>query len=438
MFVQPLWASVLQSTLPVRHSYRSTWMITAIYAVGAIAAGALLPRIEDRLLPSLVSPVSVPAALAIYSSIASGMIALTGIVFSLTFVMVQFSATAYSPRLVLWFARDPLLAHAFGTFTATFLYAIAALEWIDRNGVPGRVPLVSALMVLGLLLTSVAMFVGLINRVALLQISRTLAFTGDQGRQVIDALYPQKSTAVPDITPRPPALVRVTQVVTHRGSPLSVARVDVHTLVQLASTADAVIEVAVAVGDTVEESMEVVRVIDGCAPIDEQALRDCIGLGVERTFEQDPKYAIRLLVDIAIRALSSAINDPTTAVQALDQIGDLLLRLARRRLEIGAVYDDRGALRLTFPTPTWDDYLWLAFGEISSYGASSLQVMRRMNSLVADLMVIVPPERRPALHFWQTRLRRRVTTTFTDPDDRTAASTEDRQGLGVPRRASGM
>jgi len=214
--------------------------------------------------------------------------------------------------------------------------------------------------------------------------------------------------------------------------------VDVHTLVQLASTADAVIEVAVAVGDTVEESMEVVRVIDGCAPIDEQALRDCIGLGVERTFEQDPKYAIRLLVDIAIRALSSAINDPTTAVQALDQIGDLLLRLARRRLEIGAVYDDRGALRLTFPTPTWDDYLWLAFGEISSYGASSLQVMRRMNSLVADLMVIVPPERRPALHFWQARLRRRVTTTFTDPDDRTAASTEDRQGLGVPRRASGM
>src|SRR5499427_6066486 len=209
MFVQPLWASVLQFTLPVRHSYRSTWMITAIYAVGAIAAGALLPRIEDRLLPSLVSPVSVPAALAIYSSIASGMIALTGIVFSLTFVMVQFSATAYSPRLVLWFARDPLLAHAFGTFTATFLYAIAALEWLDR-GAPGRVPLISALTVLGLLLTSVAMFVGLINRVALLQISRTLSFTGDQGRKVIDALYPQRSTAVPDITPRPPALARVT------------------------------------------------------------------------------------------------------------------------------------------------------------------------------------------------------------------------------------
>src|SRR5215470_251476 len=152
LFVQPLWASVLQSTLPVRHSYRSAWRITTIYAVGAIAAGALLPRIENRLLPDLVSPISVAAAMAIYSSIASGMIALTGIVFSLTFVMVQFSATAYSLRLVLWFARDPLLAHAFGTFTATFLYALTALAWIDRGTLTSHVPLISVLMVLGLLL----------------------------------------------------------------------------------------------------------------------------------------------------------------------------------------------------------------------------------------------------------------------------------------------
>src|SRR5215831_17139113 len=205
---------------------RTPWLVTAVYAAAAIAAGVLLPRVEHWIAPDLVSPISVSAATAIYSSIASGMIALTGVVFSLTFLMVQFSATAYSPRLVLWFARDPLLAHAFGTFTATFLYAIAALEWLDR-GAPGRVPLISALTVLGLLLTSVAMFVGLINRVALLQISRTLAFTGDQGRKVIDALYPQWSSAAPDIAPRRPARTPVTQVITHHGSPLSVASVDV-------------------------------------------------------------------------------------------------------------------------------------------------------------------------------------------------------------------
>jgi uncharacterized membrane protein len=416
---------------------RDSWTITTAYAALAIAGGTFLPRIESRLLPSLVSPISVSAATAIYSSIASGMIALTGIVFSLTFVMVQFSATAYSPRLVLWFARDPLLAHAFGVFTATFLYAIAALGWIDRAGT-GRVPLISALTVVALLLASVAMFVGLINRVALLQISRTLAFTGDQGRKVIDAIYPRWSPAPPEIPARRPAMAAVTQVVSHHGPPLAVERVRVDALVELASEADAVVEVAVAVGDTVEESVAILRVFGAPQPIDDRRLRRCVVLGVERTFDQDPKYAIRLLVDIAIRALSPAINDPTTAVQSLDQIGDLLLRLGRRRLETGEVCDAGGTLRLTMQAPTWDDFLWLAFGEICAYGGTSLQVMRRLHALVGDLAAAVPSERRAALHYWQTRLRRRVAANFSDPDDRAAASLGDRQGLGVSRRASGM
>ncbi len=120
-------------------------------------------------------------------------------------------------------------------------------------------------------------------------------------------------------------------------------------------------------------------------PIDERKLRHRIEMGGERTFEQDPKYAIRLLVDIAIRALSPAINDPTTAVQALDQIGDLLLRLGQRQLEIGAFPDSDGKLRFVVPFPTWDDLVRLAFDEICSYGANSVQVMRRMNALISDL-----------------------------------------------------
>ena len=95
-------------------------------------------------------------------------------------------------------------------------------------------------------------------------------------------------------------------------------------------------------------------------------------MGEERTFEQDPKYAIRLLVDIAIKALSPAINDPTTAVQALDQIEDLLLRLGRRRLEIGEFRDRDGQLRLVVPSPTWEDFLRLAFDEIRYCGARSV------------------------------------------------------------------
>ena len=84
-----------------------------------------------------------------------------------------------------------------------------------------------------------------------------------------------------------------------------------------------------------------------------------------------PKYAIQLVVDIAIKALSPAVNDPTTAVQALDQIEALLLRLGRRRLDIGAFCDRGGNLRLFLPFPAWEDFLRLAFEEIRAYGANS-------------------------------------------------------------------
>jgi uncharacterized membrane protein len=136
----------------VKHRLQLTgWVIPSLYAVAGLAAGAIIPRIETRALPGVGATISTSAATAIYSSIASGMIALTGIVFSMTFVAVQFSATAYSPRLVLWIARDAFIAHALGVFTATFLYAIAALGWIDRSG-SGRVPLASAWVVVTLLL----------------------------------------------------------------------------------------------------------------------------------------------------------------------------------------------------------------------------------------------------------------------------------------------
>jgi len=410
------------------------WRIPSLYAAGALALGLIVPRLELHLWPGLASEMSVSAALAIYSSIASGMIALTGIVFSLTFVMVQFSATAYSPRLVMWLARDPLLSHALGTFTATFLYAIAALAWVDRSG-SGSVPFVSAWMVVVLLLVSVAMFVGLIQRVSLLQINRMLAFTGDQGRSVIESLYPVEGPAAVTPEPAPPSADEPGQVVTYHGRPLAVQRVNVAELVALAASCGARVDVLAVVGDTVVESTPLMRVSGATRRIDERALRNAVELGPERTFEQDPKYAIRLLVDIAIRALSPAVNDPTTAVQALDQIGDLLLRLGRRHLEIGDFHDARGTLRVVMAFPTWDDFILLAFDEIRSYGATSVQVMRRMKALVRDLLAAVPEERRLALAHWQDRLQRTVAAHFTDPEEQRHALVEDRQGLGAPSRA---
>ncbi len=167
----------------------STWAIPALYAAAAVATGLTFPRFESRIFPGLVHPASVSVAIALYSSIASGMLALTGIVFAFTFLMVQFSATNYSPRLVLWVARDPVTSHALGIFVATFLYALAALGGVARGG-SETVPFISAYVVIGLVLVSVGMFIALIHRITLLQINHMLIFTGDQGRKVIATIYP--------------------------------------------------------------------------------------------------------------------------------------------------------------------------------------------------------------------------------------------------------
>src|SRR6516165_5673392 len=176
-----------------RDTFFRAWFVPMLSAGGALLVSFIVPRLADNLLPGFVSNVSVNAAIGFYSAIASGMMALTAIVFSLTFVMVQFSASAYSPRLVLWISRDPVISHAIGVFTATFLYALAALAWVDRGG-SDRVPLVGVVVVGLLLIVSVMMFISLIQRLGMLQVNRMLIFTGDQGRKVIENLYPPIDT----------------------------------------------------------------------------------------------------------------------------------------------------------------------------------------------------------------------------------------------------
>ena len=327
--------SYLATFRKVHRPWLPTWIIPVWYAAGAIVVGLVLPRIEASVLPAQTAGISSAAAMAMYSSIAGGMITLTGIVFSLVFVMVQFSATAYSPRLVLWMARDPPLFHAIGVFTATFLYAIAAMAWVDRQG-SGKVPFFSGWLVVGLLLASVGVFIGLVNRLNRLQISSVLAFTGDFARKIIDVMYPPLERPGALAGTAEMAELSVTQRMFHSGAPRAIQFLDIARLAASAEQVNGIIEDAVrGSGDTVVTSTPLLRVYGGCRSIEERSLKKAIRMGTQRTFEQDPKYSVQLLRDIAIRALSPAVNDPTTAVQALDQIEDLLLRLGRRRLEIG-------------------------------------------------------------------------------------------------------
>jgi uncharacterized membrane protein len=139
------------------------WLIPMIYVGASVVCGLALPRIEQAYLASYTSNLSVASAQAYLSAAASGMMALTGIVFAMAFVMVQVSAIAYSPRLVLWFARDRVLFHSLGAFTATFIYALFTLAWVDRDA-SGTVPLLSSILVAIMLIVSMLLFSRLVQR----------------------------------------------------------------------------------------------------------------------------------------------------------------------------------------------------------------------------------------------------------------------------------
>jgi uncharacterized membrane protein len=416
------------------------WLIPMLYICASVATGIILPRIEQIYFASYTLNLSVASAQAYLSAAGSGMMALTGIVFAMAFIMVQFNAVAYSPRLALWFARDRMLFHALGIFAATFIYALFALAWVDRGG-SGTVPLFSCLLVGILLIVSMLLFSQLVQRLSDLQITRVLQMVGDRGRKVIASMFPHIEHDPIDIMKTPnksldtAELAPVTQTVRYSGEPRTIAKFDVEALVSQAQQAKAVIVMTCAVGDTLVDDTKLLQVHGATGQLSKEALLRSVHLSRERTFEQDPKYPIRLLVDIAIKALSAAINDPTTAVQTIDQIEDLLHRLGRCNLDVGYATDDLGAVRLILPMPTWEDYLTLAFDEIRQYGASSVQVMRRLRAALVGLAdSLSSADRVDAVKRYLEHLDQIVAHSTLDAQDRLMAQLEDPQGLGLSRR----
>lgn len=422
-----------------------TWLIPMVYLAVSTVTAVALARLEHEYLQSYLNDISVGAALAFVSAIAAGMMSLTAIVFSIAYITVQFNAVAYSPRLALWFARDRRMFHTLGIFIATFMHALTVMVWVDRGG-SGGVPLLSGLVLAALMSLSMFSFSWLIRGLSDLQVTSTLRHVGDAGRNVIRETFERldERTAAERETGTEALerdrLAPVTQALTYAGEPLSISRFEIATLVRLAREADAVIEMQCAVGDTLVDGTQLLDVHGGTRPIPENQLRRCVRLSTERTFEQDPKYPIRLLVDVSIKALSPAINDPTTAVQAIDQLEDLLRRLSRRELDAGFARDKEGRLRLIFPMPSWEDYLRLSFDEIRQFGNTSIQVVRRLRAaLIGIADAAVGAERTAQVQRYLAQLDQAIARSSFDAEDRVIASQEDRQGLGLSRhRTAGV
>lgn len=179
-----------------------------------------------------------------------------------------------------------------------------------------------------------------------------------------------------------------------------VTRVDVAGLVALAERADVVLCLRRHLGDYVPEGAPLLDVLGDAGRLDVDGATQAVTLARDRTMQQDVAFGLRQLVDIAERALSPGVNDPTTAVQALDQIHDVLRRLATRPLGDGRHAGDDGRLRLVTPPETFDRFASLALREVEQYGADSIQVQDRLAELRRDVLSAARPEHRAvaALH----------------------------------------
>jgi len=385
------------------------WLLPAaiVLAVGVLALGLLqvdraLQRDAGIVLAFTGGPSSARDVLAVVSS---SMITFTGLVFSITVVVLVLASNQYSPRVLRTFLRDRLTQVALGLFIATFVYALLALRAVrgtdssppDQTFVPGVTVGVAVLLVL----VAVAVFVRYIGHIVqLVRLEHIVERIAVETRQAIARVHPPDRPADPAPPPAGPAAR--TLAAPHPGI---VTDVDVDRLVRRASAGDVVVALAVGVGRFVPEGAPLLRLHGpGAATAEVGALCDTVSLRNERTPRGDVAFGFRQLVDIAERALSPGVNDPTTAAQAVDQIHDLLRRLVGNPLAGGVHRDDAGRPRVFVPMPGWADYLAAGVDEVRHWGAGSLQVRRRLRELLEDLLTVAPADRAGAIRDQLRRL----------------------------------
>jgi uncharacterized membrane protein len=410
----------------VRYYVRnSIFLLPLLGMAAAIGAVRVLHGVESVM--GWQSNLQPDTARAVLSTLASAMFTLIVFVSSALLVAVQLASSQLTPRIIAFVFKDPITKVALTLFVFTFTFALAALVRITA-----AVPALTAYLAAYSCLASLGVFLYLIDHVGkALRPSGALWAVASLGRKVIANVYPRRLDEPQPTAPGPaddffgkPS----GKVLSPRDG--VVLAFDIPGIVILAQRADCIVELVPQVGDFVAIGDPLFRILQGGATLPAEALRQSVAVGQERTLEQDPAFAFRILVDVASKGLSPAINDPTTAVLALDQIHHLLRNVGSRRLDDGRVCDAAGRLRLVYRTPDWEDYAQLAVTEIRQFGGASIQVARRLRAMLENLIQTLPEERAALLRQELKVLHRSADRFFTEPADRALAEVSDFQGVG--------
>src|SRR4029077_17314340 len=253
---------------------------------------------------------------------------------------------------------------------------------------------------------------------------------GEAGLQVIDHVYP-----LPVRAPSPPVRAstrgRPGRVIPHQGKSEIVLALRLPILLEEAERMNGVIEFVPQVGDFVATDEPLFQLYGDACDVDVRRLRAAVAFGPERPPEQDPTFALRIVIAIGLRAPSPAINDPTTAVLCLDQLHRMLRAVGIRNLGTDELPGPQSReVRVIWRTPNWEDFVDLAFSEIRHYGADNLQIVRRLRALLDNLLDTLPEYRHAALHQQISLLDREIEKRFAYPEEVALARIADTQGLG--------
>jgi uncharacterized membrane protein len=373
-------------------------------AIVAAVLGLTLSTLDD----SLNTPSTLPflfaggpeGARALLSAIVTSMISFTGLVFSITIVVLQLTSSQFSPRVIRTFLEDRFNQLALGVFVATFVYSLAVLRSVRGTAqVNPFVPHIATTVAFGFVLASVVVFLSYINHIAQsIRAATIIDRIGGETRALLNRRHP--ADAEP-LSPTTPPTGPVHQITAEAAG--VVQSIEDDALLNLAEQHHVTVCLLRAVGEFVPAGSPLLNVYGEDPPRDDR-LRAAIHTGRERSLDEDVGFGLRQLVDVAERALSPGVNDPTTAVQAIDQLHDLLRHLATRPLPPRQRLTKDGRLAVDIPQPDFAGYLHLAVDEIAHWGADYERIQRRLRVMLNDLYVAALPEHRPALSRALSRL----------------------------------
>ena len=342
-------------------------------------------------------------------------------------VAIQVASAQLTPRLIATtLLRDRVVKYTVALFIFSLMFALSA-----QNHMEDKVHQLVMLLATLLGIFSLAAFFYLIDYASrLLRPISLLAHVGADGIAVAESVYPEMDDGTEIEESESIDLGAPGRVIRHRGTSAIMVAADLEALTAQAERSKGIIEFVPQIGDFVATDDPLFNLYSGACSLDEHELTSSVAVGSERVMDQDPTFAFRIVVDVGLKALSPAINDPTTAVLAMDQLHRLLRTVGRRHLRTDELLDRSGQVRVILRTPNWDDFVYLAFSEIRSCGSNNLQVVRRMRAMIENLIQTLPQNRSEALLRQLGLLDREVERIFIYPEELALARVADAQGLG--------